>query len=73
MIDPNASGDELPIRGMIAAMAMQGMLANNHPDQKICARQAVQMADALIAELNRTPYAFDKKDLGTWEVHKEQS
>lgn len=44
-------------REYFAAMAMQGIIANNHhgPDEyvKQAAREAVQYADALIEQLNK--------------------
>ena len=40
-------------RELFAAMAMQGMLSNSNVDvsDEVCAKSAVELADALIAEL----------------------
>jgi hypothetical protein len=51
--------DGLTKRELIAAMAMQGMLANSRFDQgpRLVAEGATQYADALIERLNADPVA----------------
>ena len=41
-------------REYFAAKAMQGMLANQHAISEFIAKDAVQFADVLIEELNKT-------------------
>jgi hypothetical protein len=48
-------------REYFAAMAMQGLLANNKSEHKYCVIAAVEYADALIEVLNKPPqnYSID--------------
>jgi len=64
LIFPKLCGDEWPgmtIREWYAGLAMQGMLASytdpnmSFPEREAAAKTAVEFADALIAELNKTP------------------
>ena len=52
-IDPTNNG--LTKREYFAAMAMQGLLANNKSEHKYCVISAVEYADDLIEVLNKPP------------------
>lgn len=57
---PYAKHDGLTIRQYFAGLAMQGLCANSvpgpHHKSDFLAMEAVQYADALIAELNKPPH-----------------